>query len=102
MRSVRIEFSPDALAQIRAVHDWWQIHRPAAPELLREELAAALEIIRSSPNAAKAYPFAAIPGLRRLLMSRTRYHIYFTVHEQRALIFVHALWHASRGHGPKL
>jgi len=102
VRSVRIEFSPDALAQIRAVHDWWQIHRPAAPELLREELAAALEIIRSSPNAAKAYPFAAIPGLRRLLMSRTRYHIYFTVHEQRALIFVHALWHASRGHGPKL
>jgi hypothetical protein len=43
VRSVRIEFSPDALAQIRAVHDWWQIHRPAAPELLREELAAALE-----------------------------------------------------------
>jgi len=35
-------------------------------------------------------------------MSRTRYHIYFTLHEQRALIFVHALWHASRGHGPKL
>jgi hypothetical protein len=35
-------------------------------------------------------------------MPRTRYHIYFTLHEQRALIFVHAPWHASRGHGPKL
>ena len=61
-----------------------------------------LEAITSSPNAAKAYPFSAISGLRRLLMSRTRYHIYFTFHEQRALIFVHALWHASRGHGPAL
>jgi len=100
--SSRIEFSPDALEQIRIVHDWWRIHRPAAPELLREELAAALETIRSSPNAAKAYPFSAIPGLRRLLMSRTRYHLYLTFHEQRALIFVHALWHASRGQGPAL
>jgi hypothetical protein len=32
--SVRIEFSPDALEQIRVVHDWWRIHRPAAPEFL--------------------------------------------------------------------
>ena len=102
MRPVRIEFSPDALEQIRAVHDWWRIHRAAAPELLREELAAALEIVTSSPNAAKAYSLSAIPGLRRVLMPRTRYHLYFTFHEQRALIFVHALWHASRGHGPKL
>jgi hypothetical protein len=102
VKSVRVEFSPDALEQIRAVHEWWQIHRPAAPELLREELAATLAIVRSSPNAAKAYPFSPIPDLRRALMPRTRYHLYFTFHEQRALIFVHALWHASRGHGPKL
>jgi hypothetical protein len=102
VKSVRIEFSPDALEQIRVVHDWWQIHRPAAPELLREELAATLETIRSSPKAARAYPFLAIPGLRRALMPRTRYHLYFAFHEQQALIFVHALWHASRGHGPKL
>jgi hypothetical protein len=44
VKSVRIEFSPDALEQIRAVHDWWRIHRPAATELLREEFAASLEI----------------------------------------------------------
>lgn len=102
MRSLQIEFSPDALEQIRAIHDWWRTHRPAAPELLREELAATLEMIRSSPKVARGYPFSAIPGLRRTLMPRTRYHLYFTFHEERALIFVHALWHAARGHGPPL
>jgi hypothetical protein len=102
VKAVRIEFAPEALEQIRTVHDWWKNHRPAAPDLLHEELAATLEIIGSSPSAARAYPFSAIPGLRRMLMPRTRYHLYFSFHEQRALIFVHALWHASRGHGPKL
>ena len=94
MRHLSIEFSPDALEQIRAVHDWWRIHQPGAPELLREELAATLEMIRSSPHAAKVYQFSPIPGLRRSLMPRTRYHLYFTFHEERALIFVHAIWHA--------
>jgi hypothetical protein len=69
---------------------------------LREELVATLETIGSSPHAAKVYQFSAIPGLRRSLMPRTRYHLYFTFHEERALIFVHAIWHASRGHGPPL
>jgi plasmid stabilization system protein ParE len=102
VRHLRIEFSPDALGQIRAVHDWWRINRPSAPDLLREELAATLELVRSSPHAAKLYQFSTIPGLRRSLMPRTRYHLYFTFHEDRALIFVHAIWHASRGHGPPL
>jgi hypothetical protein len=34
VRSVRIEFSPDALEQIRVVHDWWRIHRPGATAAL--------------------------------------------------------------------
>jgi len=100
--SVSIEFAPEALEQIRAVHDWWKDHRSAAPELFREEVAATLEIIKSSPSAAKTYPFPAIPGLRRILMPRTRYHLYFSLHDQGKLIFVHALWHTSRGQGPKL
>jgi hypothetical protein len=37
-----------------------------------------------------------------MLMHRTRYHIYFSYHEERALIFVHAIWHAVRGRGPRL
>jgi plasmid stabilization system protein ParE len=102
VRHPRIEFSPDARAQTRTVGDWWRIHRPSAPELFHEELAATLEMIRSSPQVGKGYQLSAIPGLRRSLMPRTRYHLYFAFHEERALIFVHAIWHASRGQGPPL
>jgi len=100
--AARIEFSTGALDQLRAIQAWWNLNRPSAPDLFHEELAATVEMLRQSPLAAKAYEFPAIPGLRRTLMQRTRYHVYFTYHEESALIFVHAVWHASRGHGPRL
>lgn len=102
MSAPRIELSADAAAQIRAIGDWWNGNRPAAQDLFREELAATLEMLQSAPESAPPYPFPRIPGLRRMLMQRTRYHVYFTYHENRALIFVHAVWHASRGRGPRL
>jgi plasmid stabilization system protein ParE len=98
----KIELSPDAIAQIHLIRDWWNDNRPAAPNLFREELVATLEMLQGAPKASPTYPFSQIPGLRRTLMQRTRYHVYFTYHEDRALIFVHAVWHASRGRGPKL
>jgi plasmid stabilization system protein ParE len=97
-----IEISPEALAQLRTIDEWWSRNRASAPELFREELAATFELLQNAPEAAPTYPFSQIPGLRRLLMQRTRYHVYFTHHEDRAFIFVHAVWHASRGRGPRL
>ena len=38
--------------------------------------------------------------MRRLLLPRTGHHIYFTIDEPASLVRVHAIWHASRGHGP--
>ena len=34
--------------------------------------------------------------MRRLLMPRTRYHVYYTILEEELLIRVHTVWHASR------
>jgi plasmid stabilization system protein ParE len=98
----RIELSPDALTQIRAIRNWWEENRPAAPDLFREELLATVEALQSAPKGAAPYPFSQIPGLRRTLMQRMRYHVYFTYNEDRSLIFIHAVWHASRGRGPRL
>jgi plasmid stabilization system protein ParE len=77
----RIELSPDALAQIRTIRDWWETNRHSAPDLFHEELVATFKMIQSAPKAAPPYPFQQIPDLRRLLMQRTRYHVYFTYHE---------------------
>ena len=39
-------------------------------------------------------------GLRRLFLSRVRYHIYYQVKTGKVVIL--AFWHASRGAGPGL
>jgi plasmid stabilization system protein ParE len=98
----KVEFSPDALTQIRLIREWWDGNRPAAPDLFRDELLATLESLQSAPKSAPPYAFPRIPGLRRMLMQRTRYHVYYSFHSDRDLLFVHAVWHASRGRGPRL
>lgn len=40
------------------------------------------------------------PGLRRVLLRRTRYHAYYRVRDE--VLEVLAVWHAARGVGPGL
>lgn len=97
----RVEFSPEAGEQAERVASWWIENRPAAPTLFRDELAAAVSRLEASPRSGTFYELAPMP-MRRLLMPRSRYHIYYTVEETTALVRIHAVWHASRGHGPPL
>lgn len=40
--------------------------------------------------------------IRRLLLPRSRYHLYFTYDEAADIVEVRAVWHAGRGRGPLL
>lgn len=40
------------------------------------------------------------PGVRRLLLRRTHYHLYFV--EEPARVYVIAVWNFYRGRGPRL
>lgn len=44
-------------------------------------------------------------SVRRVLLEKTSYHVYYTVEEheaQESRVTVRAVWHAKRGHGPTL
>lgn len=101
MTSYRVEFSPEALGHVEQIAAWWESNRPAAPTLFRDELEAAVSRLEIAPRAGGLYDRARMV-LRRLLMPRTRYHVYYSVEETDGLVRVHAVWHASRGHGPPL
>ncbi len=40
------------------------------------------------------------PGVRRLLLRATRYHVYYRVRDETLEVL--AVWHATRGTGPGL
>lgn len=102
MTRYRVAVVERAEVQLRTIDAWWRTHRTVAPELFVEELAAAFERIADVPFSGSPYALAKPVGVRRTVLRRTRYHVYYTVDESARLVVVRAVWHMSRGHGPPL
>ena len=65
------------------------------------ELRAALDQLRAAPHVGSAYHVVAGQEHRRILMPRTRYHLYYRVVAADRVRVV-AIWSAVRGRGPRL
>lgn len=100
MSRYRVELSPDALEQAQAIRAWWTENRPAAPDLFVDELRDAIRKLAAMPRIGARYEAPDLREMRRVLLPRTRYHLYYTVDDDSRLVRVHALWHVSRGHDP--
>ena len=98
----RFRVAPGAEAQIRDAANWWIENRPKAPEAFAEDLERAFEIISSLPGTGEPVSHSRLKGLRRLLMGRVRYYLYYHVDQERETVEVLALWHTSRGSTPTL
>ena len=92
--------SGDVEVQIGEIDRWWREHRPAAPELFVEELAAGFDLLASAPYAGRRYTHFRVREVRRILLRSTGYHVYYTVRDK--VVVVLAVWSASRGVGPDL
>jgi plasmid stabilization system protein ParE len=101
-RSLSIEVSDLAKAQIRAADEWWRANRPAAPNAIREELERASRLIAVQPGVGARARNLSLVGVRRLLLARIRYHVYYRVVTDPDRVEVLAFWHGSRGNAPPL
>lgn len=94
----RVLLAPEARDQARAIDAWWRENRPSAPGLFGEELASAISLLSSAPEAGKPYS-RGMEGLRRLLLRSTRNHLYYRVKGDDVLVV--AIWSSVRGSGPE-
>jgi len=99
---MRVVFTKVAQRHVDAIGAWWRRERLAAPDLFADELGAACAHLARVPSIGQPFDAPRPRGVRRLLLDRTRYHVYYTVDESRGLVVVRAVWHAVRGHGPSL
>ncbi|WP_437837962.1 type II toxin-antitoxin system RelE/ParE family toxin [Sorangium sp. So ce1153] len=95
-----IHFSPQSLAQLQAAHTWWKNNRPSSPRLFREELAEALALLRTAPMAGAPYPHRKLRDVRRIVLQKTRYYLYYVVGADGVTVL--AVWSALRGRAPRL
>lgn len=98
-----VEFTRRASAHTEAANLWWRQNRRQAPEALHEELERAVQLIALQPEVGATARNTKLSGVRRVLLSRVRYHLYYRVVDgPPRLVEVLALWHTSRGSGPQV
>jgi toxin ParE1/3/4 len=98
---MRVAFHPRAVEDAARIDAWWKENRQAAPELFVRELEQFIALIAASPTlGSPAESEDELPGVRRALMQRTRYYVYYRV--QGETLEVLAVWHSARGAGPTL
>jgi len=99
---MKVVFTPEAETQADAMDTWWREHRPAARDLFARELLEAVSLLSDVPTLGTKYRTSSGRELQRLLLPRTKNHLYFEVRLDHDLIIVHAVWGAPGGRGPSI
>jgi plasmid stabilization system protein ParE len=97
-----VALTPRAKTHLAQIQRWWVENRRAAADLFAHEFEAAARRLVSSPRTAAVYRKLNGREIRRTLLPRSRYHIYFELNEVDRLVFIGAIWHVSRGRAPSL
>jgi plasmid stabilization system protein ParE len=95
---VKLVISPSAADDIEAASRWWDANRPGAPQLFQRELLTALGIIEQSPRSLAASRDTSLGEVRRAVMPKSRYLVYFRVLKDEVRIL--RVWHQSRSTPP--
>ena len=97
-----VQIVDEAEAQARAIDAWWTENRRAAPSLFARELANAVALLGAAPGAGERFRRSAIPGVRRLVLPRTRNVLYYVHDHKNDIVYILAIWGGPRGNDPTL
>jgi plasmid stabilization system protein ParE len=97
-----VTFWKRAARQIESAGRWWRENRQASPDALSQELVRTLDLITRQPGVGMPASNARLSGVRRILLPRVGYLLFYRVTPEKQLVEVLAFWHAKRGSGPRL
>lgn len=100
--SYGILLTPEAEDQLRQGDAWWQANRPAAADLLIEEFERTVDLLREMAGLGSPFPRARILGIRRILLRRSGYWVYYLPDEAHSVVYILAVWSGHRGIDPSL
>jgi plasmid stabilization system protein ParE len=100
MKRFRVRLTIEAEAQLEKIDEWWAANRREHPELVREEASEAIRTLAAFPEAGVEHRARGRRGLRKMLLPRSQYLLYYAVNDDQGEVVIAAVWHASRGKGP--
>jgi plasmid stabilization system protein ParE len=98
---VKLVLLDEAQRRFEAEDAWWRQHRDTK-ELFVDEFAATIELLSAASEAGQRYRRARGKLIRRMLMRKTRCHVYYFYDRERDLVEVHSIWSGRRKRGPTL
>jgi plasmid stabilization system protein ParE len=99
---VKVRIAGPAKEQARSIDRWWRANRPAAPLLFAHEMAEARRLLASTPEMGSPYVEREGVVVRRVLLRKTRNHVYYEIDRANGVGMIIAVWGAPKGEGPKL
>jgi plasmid stabilization system protein ParE len=96
---LKVKVSARAAPHIRTASEWCG-EQEKAPGALADELESAFALIRELPNAGEPVFHSTVGGVRRILLGRVGYHLYYRVDQK--VVEILALWYSSRGESPQI
>lgn len=91
-----IEVTDAAEEQLREIVAWWREHRDTGPQLVMDEFERCVALLKSSPDVGVRFHRSRVPGVRRLMMRRTKHHVYSLHDETNSIVYVLAVWGAPK------
>jgi ParE-like toxin of type II ParDE toxin-antitoxin system len=98
---VNVEISKRARRDAIRFDAWWREHRDSR-ELFAQEFQEAIDLLETEPAPGTAHPTTRRPNLRRVLLMKTKRHVYFEIFEREQVARILCVWGAPRERGPKL
>lgn len=90
-----------AALQVERIDAHWREHGDDKTLFVREYIAM-LDHLETVPGAGRPWPTTRRPNLKRVLLEKTRVHMYFQVNTKKQEIVILALWDGRRRRPPRL
>lgn len=94
--------SQEAERQFLSAHEWWLENRSASPNLLLDEFEEMVSFLEILPDTGRAFCRATVPGVRRILLRKSGYWLYYVPDHLHSVVHILAVWSAHRGSDPRL
>jgi hypothetical protein len=98
---LRVDLSKRAQRAIIRIDARWR-KRADHPELFLEEMLEVVEHLETVSNPGTPCPTDSRPQLKRVLLEKTRCHVYFVSNQREQRIEVLHVWDGRRERGPTL
>jgi hypothetical protein len=98
---VKIILLDEAQERFQAEDRWWRQHRDAK-DLFVTEFQEALRQVAAAPSIGQRYRRTRGKLIQRVLMKKTRCHVYYFHDAESDVVEVHSIWGARQRRGPAL